>query len=182
MPRGATSVHLLIGFMDSPSLKLGLKLVLAILFATCPLSISMADELNWLSGSPESAPTTTFDASHQQLPIRKVGGALAVVLGAFILLTQLMRKRNPAATVNALMEPLGCVQIAPKIRLHLVRLGTRILVLHISGQNVQRVTELVDPNEVEPLLATRRQLQPNALPISIHEFVESGQLERGNIR
>ena len=174
----AAIVYLLVGFMDSPSV----KLVLAIVLATCPLSFCMADELNWLSGPQEATSTTTFDTSHQQLPIRKVGGALAVVVGGFFLLTQLMRKRNPGTTAHALMEPLGCVQIAPKIRLHLVRLGTRILVLHISGQNVQRVAELVAPNEVEPLLAASRQLQPNALPISIHELVETGQLERGNIR
>lgn len=112
-----------------------------------------------------------------QLPIRRVGGALIVVVGGFLFVSLFFR--NPASSVpaHAMMEPLGSVPIAPKIRLHLVRFGKRILVLHINGQNVQRVAELEDPEEVERLLSSHSQvrstrgLETADLPRTVNELL-----------
>lgn len=158
--------------MHSRSLKfVGLGATVLLLLSS---SLTLAGELDWLDVVPNNAATSASDdISPQRLPIRKVGGALAVVLGGFLLLTVLLRKQAPAIAANDMMEPLGSVQIAPKVRLHLVRFGSRILVLHISGQNVQRVAELDDAKEVERLLRGYPDRQAASLPVSVNDLLQT---------
>ena len=147
-------------------------LLAAMLLVGCSASITWADELAWLSGQPVASnevPARSFPRASLQ----KVGGALAVVLGGFFLLTIVMRKQSPRLPVNEMMEPLGSVQIAPKVRLHLVRFGTRIIVLHISGQNVQRVAELEDPDEVQQLLSTLHSNEKTSVPVSVSALLKT---------
>ena len=124
----------------------------------CLAQCACADESQWLvsdnPGSTLAKPGEQLKNPRRAQPsLRKVGGALAVVLGGFFLMTIFMRKQPNALLANEMMEPLGSVQIATKIRLHMVSFGARILVLHIAGQNVQRVAELEDPEEVAKILA-----------------------------
>lgn len=86
-------------------------------------------------------------------PLRTVASSLAIVLGGFIVLTALFRKfERPRTKPSELMETLGAVQVTPKVKLHLVRLGKRVLVLHLGSNSVERVAEINDPAEVEQLL------------------------------
>jgi len=140
-----------------------------------------ADEAEWLVSETNPASTiaenglqrssVSEDAPRSQPSLRKVGGALAVVLGGFFLMTIFMRKQNNTLLANEMMEPLGSVQIAPKVRLHMVRFGSRILVLHIAGQNVQRVAELEDPEEVAKFLASKS--DGATVPVSVGELLQS---------
>jgi flagellar biogenesis protein FliO len=84
--------------------------------------------------------------------MRTVASSLAVVLGVFLLLLALFRKQHQRTQGSSLMETLGQIQVAPKVKLHLVRFGSRLLVLHITPNSVQRVAEISDPNEVQQLL------------------------------
>ena len=65
-------------------------------------------------------------------------------------------RRKPEAPVieassHRMMESLGELQLTAKLKLHLVRIGSRVLVLHLSQDAVQTVTEIVDPQEVATL-------------------------------
>lgn len=147
------------------------------ILATVLLCVSYqtrADESQWLVSETIPATTRTTPGSStsplSQPSFRKVGGALAVVLGGFFLMTIFMRKQNNAMFANGMMEPLGSVQIAPKVRLHMVRFGSRILVLNIAGQNVQRVAELEDPEEVAKLLASKT--HGATVPASVSELLQ----------
>ena len=84
--------------------------------------------------------------------IRTVASSLAIVLGGFLLLSILLRKPQPAKVTSQLIESLGAVHITPKVKLHLVRFGSRILVLHLASNAVQCVAELSDPLEVQRVM------------------------------
>lgn len=151
-------------------------LAAVIAIASCSSTELRGDELDWLSG--ENTGAISSDEPSRLLPrssLRRVGGALGIVLGGFILLTVVMKKSSPSSPVNAMMEPLGSVQIAPKVRLHLVRFGARILVLHISGQNVQRVAELEDPDEVKELLTARVGSDATSVPVSVSKLLQTAE-------
>ena len=141
-------------------------------------TIAMADESTWLLTESQ----TTAAHGEQQVAttafgsLRKVGGALAIVVGGFFLVVVMMRKREAPQATKQLMHCLGSTQIAPNIRLHLVRLGQRILVLHINGQNVQRVAEVDDEEEVASILAASDQRIDNqtdamTVPRSVDELM-----------
>ncbi len=147
--------------------------LVAVLLLGCCSMASQADELDWLSGGPTA--TVADGTTTNPMPMtsyRKVGAALAVVLGGFFLWTVAMRKQRTMRPINEMMEPLGSVQIAPKVRLHLVRFGKRILVLNISGQNVQRVAELEDPDEVQKLLAIQPADNVPTIPASVSTLLQ----------
>lgn len=131
------------------------------------------DSMDWVYG--HTTPTATeSDAIPQTLrsqpPVKKVVCALAVVLGVFFLVSLLWRQQSTAQTSHQMLEPLGSVPITPKVNLHLVRFGRRILVLHIAGQNVQRVAEVKDPEEVQHLLASH---QETTASVSVSELLRT---------
>ena len=52
------------------------------------------------------------------------------------------------------LELLGRRQIEPKVAVHLVRCGGRVLVLGVSADGVRTLAEITDPSEVERLTET----------------------------
>lgn len=86
--------------------------------------------------------------------VKTVLSSLAIVLGAFVLLTALLKKQETrsSGTSSDILKSLGTVQVAPQTKLHLVRFGQRLLVLHVSVNTVQKVAEISDPEEVHQLL------------------------------
>lgn len=129
---------------------------LLLLLLSCPTGL--ADETQWLI--TETADASQVDnlaeprQSWQNRPVRKVAGALAVVLGLFFLVSIFLRNPAHSNSPDALMQCLGQTQVTSGVRLHLVKVGSRILVLHISGKHVERVAEIDDPQEVQQILAT----------------------------
>lgn len=121
-------------------------------------------------GSGKTPPNTTGSGEHQlelstgqglksarnrrANPTRVVLQGLAVVLGGYLLLVAVTRKRSRTTSPDhELLETLGSAQVTPRVRLHLVRLGKRLLLLHITPQRVDRVAEVTDPQEVMEMLS-----------------------------
>ena len=96
--------------------------------------------------------TSVVRSSRSRQPLRVVASSLAIVLGGLALLVAGIRRQASLGSPG-LMETLTTVQVAPKVRLHLVRLGSRLLLLHLTPQSVERVAEITDPDEVRELLA-----------------------------
>ena len=87
-------------------------------------------------------------------------GALAVVLGAFMVLLWITKKiQGPSKTLMSTqtLELLGQKQINKIHRLHLIRLGQRILLISASDSRVTCLSEINDPQEVAQLLETNSQ-------------------------
>lgn len=117
-----------------------------------------ADESPGLKLAPRG-PAPTKEATPASNPlsresIRTVGSSLAIVLGLLTLWTAFQRSQQRRQEGAALMQSLGAIQVTPKVKLHVVRLGRRLLVLHLAGGRVDRVAEIDDPDEVAQLLGT----------------------------
>ena len=124
----------------------------------------LADETTWpLAMNSSSVKTQAARQASDSLTrtsriiddasVQQVGGSLAIVISVFLLVTLVMRKRPsslPAA--SQLIESLGAVSLTPKVTLHVVRFGPRLLVLHLAPNAVQCVAEITDGSEVDRLL------------------------------
>lgn len=106
------------------------------------------------SEASDGGPRQVFgvDTRRPHHPLRIVTSSLAIVLGGFALFLVWFRRQTAAVSTGA-MDTLGTIQVTPKVRLHLVRLGSRLLLLHLTPEKVERVAEVTDPSEVQSLLA-----------------------------
>ncbi len=122
--------------------------------------------MNWISEKGQSAIDGVPDQSKDLLskitgfiggqdnPVRKVVGALSLVIGGYFGLVWFARKfkvggdgRLPADVI----EVLGVSPFGPRKNLQLVRLGSKLLLLMNGPDGTQSVGEITDPNEVEHL-------------------------------
>jgi flagellar biogenesis protein FliO len=110
-----------------------------------------------LPAPPNSVSTVAPQRFSQKYPLRTVGSSLAIVLGAFWLLTLLFRKpttsnkRHKASpdSDGQIMQPVETLQLNDRTQLQLVRIGSRILVLAVGDTSVQSLTEFKDFAELE---------------------------------
>ena len=123
-----------------------IALVALILIAAVAATTNVhADETKWLLAPPTNANTgttannhgrpeklTDSNSSHKML--RTVGSSLAIVLGTFLLVSTLFRKPTQQRQTNNMLETLGAIQVTPRVKLHLVRFGERLLVLHLAPE------------------------------------------------
>ncbi len=114
---------------------------------------------------PISSSATTSDISNYSIPnfsqsATRMVAALAIVLGAFMVLMWVTKKiQGPAQSIMSkqTLEVLGQKQINKIHSLHLIRLGQRILLVSASDSSVTCLTEINDPVEVAQLLNTNSQ-------------------------
>ncbi|MEI8018508.1 MAG: flagellar biosynthetic protein FliO, partial [Schlesneria sp.] len=80
--------------------------------------------------------------------------SLDLIVGTIVLVGRALKRYGIQATqalpIGAL-EVLGRQTIEPKVVVHLVRCGSRILVLGVGSDGVRTLSEIVDPEEVERL-------------------------------
>ncbi len=98
-------------------------------------------------------------------PLFSVFVSLAIVLAAFFLLVLLLRKASPKGSrqlPQELCENLGRIPLTPKQNLHLLRLGNRLILVSVSLDGVQPITEITDPDEVVMLLGLCRRQDPHS--------------------
>jgi len=127
-------------------------------------------------------PVTGTQQTHRTLPptkallsnqtFRTVASGLAIVLGVFALLTALFRTQHVQNQSVALMQTLGAIQLTPKVKLHLVRLGNRLLVLYLSENSVQRIAEISDPDEVSMFLGSDNH-ETTSVPSRVDELLQA---------
>lgn len=80
--------------------------------------------------------------------------SLSVVVGAFLLLLYVARRHLPQGTRRLpaeAVESLGRMTLGPRQELHLVRVGTRLLVIGASPQGLAALGAVDEPEEVERL-------------------------------
>jgi len=87
-------------------------------------------------------------------PVRKVVGALALVIGGYLSMVWFSRKLNVGGDGRLpadVIEVLGVSPFGPRKNLQLVRLGSKLLLLMNGPEGTQPVGEITDPAEVEHL-------------------------------
>jgi len=92
--------------------------------------------------------------------------ALAVVLAVIYLLVRLLRRffpvLVPAAGPTAPVKPLARFYLGPKQIIHLVRCGSRVLLLGATPANITYLGSIDDPAEVEEIL---KNISPTTSPL-----------------
>ena len=82
--------------------------------------------------------------------------ALAVVIAAIYLLLRLLRRffpnLAPGSTVAAPVKPLARFHLAPRQTLHLVRCGSRLLLLGATSASINHITAIEDSAEIDKIL------------------------------
>ena len=112
------------------------------------------------SPASTSLPASTFSIPNFSQSATRMVGALAVVLGAFMVLLWVTKKiQGPSKTMMSkqTLELLGQKQISKIHSLHLIRLGQRVLLISASDSGLTCLSEINDPMEVAQLLETNSQ-------------------------
>lgn len=91
-----------------------------------------------------------------------VVGSLGAVLGLFFLLAWAMRRGTPGAISllpREALEVLGRAPLAGRQQVHLIRLGSKLVLISASAAGVETLSEVTEPDEVQRLTALCRQGQ-----------------------
>jgi flagellar biogenesis protein FliO len=94
-----------------------------------------------------------------------VGSSLALVLGLFFIVAWLMRRTTPGnypILPGEVVEILGRAPLTARQQVHLLRLGGKLVLICVTPDGVEALSEVVDPAEVDRLAGICRQSQPNS--------------------
>jgi flagellar biogenesis protein FliO len=115
-----------------------------------PARSTPADSAGSLTKSRATTPTTS---------IWGTVAALAVVIGGLAIAGRYLRKHGPAA-LRALpheaVEPLGQRLLSRGVSVHLLRCGTRVLIVGVGPDGARTLSEITDPAEVDLLTGACR--------------------------
>jgi flagellar biogenesis protein FliO len=84
------------------------------------------------------------------------GTGLILVIGLFLLCVSLMRRGGPSPTSplpRDAVAVLGRIPLTPKQFAHLLQVGNKLVLVSITGERTDTITEVTDPVEVDRLLS-----------------------------
>ena len=115
---------------------------------------------------PSRAGSTSPIVPNKGLPsVATAIGGLAVVLGIFFLVAWGMRRAAPAGSgvlPGEVFELLGRAPLGGRQQAHLLRCGTKLVLVSMTPAGAETITEITDPAEVDRLAGLCRQAQPNS--------------------
>jgi flagellar biogenesis protein FliO len=104
-----------------------------------------------------------------------VFGCLGVVLGIFLLIAWMIRRAAPQGLTrlpNEAFEVLGRAPLAGRQNVHLVRCGSKLLLVSITPAGTETLTEIIDPQEVDRLAGLCRQAGPQSSTAAFRRIFE----------
>jgi flagellar biogenesis protein FliO len=104
-----------------------------------------------------------------------VFACLCLVLGLFFLVAWLMRKTMPRASATLpaeVAEPLGRIMLAPRHHAHLIRIGSKLILVSISQAGAETLTEITDPLEVDRLAGICQQTREHSSTNAFRQVFE----------
>ncbi len=108
-----------------------------------------------------------------------VVGSLAVVLGIFMLTAWGMRRLAPPGQIvlpGEVFEVLGRAPLAGRQQVHLIRCGKKLLLVSVTTDGAETLTEVTDPLEVDRLLGLCEQAKPGSATATFRQVL--GQLSK----
>lgn len=103
------------------------------------------------------------------------GAGLAIVVGLFLLCTWLFRRSGPKATTPLPKEAvavLGRLPLAGNHFVHLLRLGSRLVLVSVGPDSVTTLAEVSEPNEVQHMLGLCMQGQQQSTSAEFEKVLE----------
>jgi flagellar biogenesis protein FliO len=106
-----------------------------------------------------------------------MASSLAVVLGLFLLFAWTMRRSRPRGSgllPGDVFEVLGRATLGGRQNVHLLRCGSKLLLVSVTPTGAETLTEVTDPVEVDRLAGLCRQSQPSSASAAfrqvLHQF------------
>ena len=112
-----------------------------------------------------------------------VVGSLAVVLGIFMLIAWGMRRLAPPGQIvlpGEVFEVLGRAPLAGRQQVHLIRCGKKLLLVSVTTDGAETLTEVTDPLEVDRLLGLCEQAKPGSATATFRQVLGQLSKEDGN--
>jgi flagellar biogenesis protein FliO len=125
---------------------------------------------------PKPGPGEALKSSTGQFPYAATFGSLAAVLGAFFVFVWFQKrgsKRGAGALPPEVVEPLGTIPFVSRQALHVVRFGSKILLVNVTVGGSETLAEIDDPREAERILALCRRHRPDSLGRTFREVLGS---------
>ena len=113
-----------------------------------------------------------------------VGGSLAAVLGVFFLLVWVMRRaapQGPVALPGEAFEVLGRAPLANRQQVHLLRCGSKLLLVSLTPSGAETLTEITDPLEVERLAESCHRAKAQGGTAVFRRVFEQLAVKRGGV-
>jgi flagellar biosynthetic protein FliO len=122
---------------------------------------------------------TENDRSSRMLPstgkaVRTVATSLAVVLGLLVTLVWVAKRtgsKREASLPGEILESLGRAPLNARQELQLVRVGNKLLLLSVTANTAETLTEITDPLEIDRLAGICRQNRPDSITASFREIL-----------
>jgi flagellar biogenesis protein FliO len=104
-----------------------------------------------------------------------IGSSLAVVLGLFFVVAWVMRRAAPGGSAplpKEAVEVLGRAPLSNREQMHLVRCGSKLLLVAVGPTGVETMTEITDPDEVNRLAGLCRQSHPGSATTAFRQVFQ----------
>ncbi|MGB9689995.1 FliO/MopB family protein [Thermogutta sp.] len=105
--------------------------------------------------STTRGPTSTGSSFQRFTPWLTTVGALAMVVGVFLVFAWMLRRVHPQGhqvLPREVVEVLGHTALSARQRLCLIRLGRKVVLVAMSTETIEPITEIDDPVEVDRLV------------------------------
>ncbi|MDB4533426.1 flagellar biosynthetic protein FliO [Vicingaceae bacterium] len=105
-------------------------------------------------------------------------GSLAIVFSLFFVLTWIARRSGRGGSTRLpgdVMEVLGIASLNSKHKMQLVRLGSKLVLLSVSPNGVEPISEITDPIEVDQIIMLCRQGGAARIGSAFRRFVRGSE-------
>jgi flagellar protein FliO/FliZ len=140
---------------------------------------------------PSLSPPRTSSPAGRTEPAKTSGGiqsmvtvavSLAIVLSIFFLVVWVLRRASPGGLgtlpVEA-FEVLGRSALANRQQVHLLRCGNKLLLVSVTINGAETLTEITDPAEVERLTDVCRQMRTNVAATALRRVFRPAEARNG---
>jgi flagellar biogenesis protein FliO len=137
--------------------------------------------------APPGSQATSGSRSGGLQSVSTVVGSLAVVLGLFFIVAWLLRRAAPGTfglLPKDVLEVLGRSPLAARQQVHLIRLGSKLVLISVTPAGVEALSEITEPEEVDRLTGLCRQVQPGSATTAFRNVLDqfSGERRRTSVR
>jgi flagellar biogenesis protein FliO len=104
-----------------------------------------------------------------------VGGSLAIVLGLFLVIAWAMRKAAPRGSLvlpKEVFAILGRAPLGARQQVQLLRCGNKLLLVSITPNGVETLTEITEPLEVDRIAGICQQSDPKSSTTSFRQVFQ----------
>ena len=104
-----------------------------------------------------------------------VGGSLAIVLGLFFIVAWAMRKTAPRGSLvlpKEVFEILGRAPLGARQQVQLLRCGNKLLLVSITPNGTETLTEVTDPLDVDRIAGICQQAHPKSATTAFRQVFQ----------